>query len=49
MAKAIEQTPVLEGEDSIRFCDILENSKELNHAEIKLKSMVKNLPKKLKF
>lgn len=51
MAKAIEQTPVLEGKDAERFLDIISKVDQvtLQTHEIELKEMVNKIPKKLKF
>ncbi|MEK6899891.1 MAG: hypothetical protein AABX05_02090 [Nanoarchaeota archaeon] len=51
MAKAIEQTPVLEGIEAKRFLDLLlANEKEviLTEYEKKVKGMLSKLPKALK-
>ena len=51
MAKAIEQTPILEGKDAERFLDILlANEKEvvLTEYEKKVKEMLSKLPQTLR-
>ncbi|MEK6948092.1 MAG: hypothetical protein AABX19_02515 [Nanoarchaeota archaeon] len=49
MAKAIEQTPVLTGEDASRFLDIIfEKETKLKKHEDEVKKMLKELPEKLK-
>ena len=49
MAKAIEQTPMLEGDDAIRFLNILSEVDKaiLKKDEKEVKEMVNNLPKPL--
>lgn len=51
MAKAIEQTPVLEGKDAERFLQLLLNVDQevnLTKHEEKVKEMLKDLPSHLK-
>ncbi len=50
MAKAIEQTPLLEGKDAERFMSILAkvNSVTLTKHEKEVKKLVENMPKHLK-
>ena len=50
MAKSIEQTPVLKGEDRVRFMNILSNVDRvtLETHEREVQEMVKTIPKKLK-
>mgnify|MGYP001358254601 CR=1 FL=1 len=50
MAKAIEQTPTLEGRDAERFLDILSKVDSVTIAkhEREVKEIVKALPKNLK-
>ena len=51
MAKAIEQTPVLEGKDAERFLDIMSkvDQAKLGTNEKEIKRMIENIPKNLKF
>lgn len=51
MAKAIEETPFLEGKDAERFLDIICNVDKatLETHEKEVKEMVDNIPEKLKF
>jgi len=50
MAKAIEQTPLLEGRDAVRFLDALSSVKStvLSAHEKEVREIVRTLPKKLK-
>ena len=50
MAKAIEQTPLLEGKDAERFLNIILSKKpvKLTKIEVEVHRMVKNLPQHLK-
>lgn len=50
MAKAIEQTPILEGKDAERFIDSLTNShkRPLTEHEKKVKELIKKIPPDLK-
>lgn len=46
MAKAIEQTPILENKEALRFLEILNNVKsmQLTPNETKIKKIVENIP-----
>ncbi len=51
MARAIEQTPILEGKDATRFLDIVLSSKndsKINFHEQEVKEIIKKMPKHLK-
>ena len=50
MAKAIEQTPVLEGKDAERFLKMILSKKpvKLTKTEVEVHRMVRSLPKHLK-
>ena len=51
MARAIEQTPILEGKDATRFLDIVLLTKDdhkINLHEQEVKEMIKKMPSSLK-
>ncbi len=51
MAKAIEQTPILEGKDATRFLDIILSNNthsKMNLHEQEVKEMIKKIPINLK-